>query len=327
MKRKILGKEFEVEEVERYIKELKYYPENPRVYSLLYAHGGDELPSQEEIENLMFSREHVKQLKEDIRRNGLLDPIIIKGDIVLEGNSRLAAHRMLDKEGSSLEWKTITCLVLPDDIEDTYIFALLGKYHIKGRTDWEPYEKASYLYRRNKLTKIPIPTMARELDLQESQVKRMIEVIEIMVKHNDDNKKHYSHYEEYLKSASLKKYRETNPDIDDTVAKSIKSGEIHEAADIRKLSDVAKVNSKPAKRIMQKVSEGTMSIYEAHEIVANSGATDDVVKRLSKFRDQINRDSFTKQINSSTEVRNKALFEIDKICRRLEKIKKSLNQS
>lgn len=326
MKRKILGREFEVEEAERYIKELKYYPENPRVYSLLYARGGDE-PSQEEIENLMFSRDHVKELKEDIRRNGLLDPIIIKGDIVLEGNSRLAAHRMLDKEGSSLEWKTINCLVLPDDIEDTYIFALLGKYHIKGRTDWDPYEKASYLYRRNTLTKIPISSMARELDLKESEVKKMIDVIEMMVKHNDDNKRHYSHYEEYVKSPALKKYRATNPDIDDTVANSIKKGEIREAADIRKLADVAKVTSKHAKRLMQKVSEGTMSIYDAHEIVANTGATDDVVKRLSKFREHIHRETFTKQINSSTEVRNKALFEIDKICRRLDKIKKSLNQS
>lgn len=326
MKRKILGREFEVEEAERYIKELKYYPENPRVYSLLYAHGGDE-PSQEEIENLMFSRDHVKELKEDIRRNGLLDPIIIKGDIVLEGNSRLAAHRMLDKEGSSLEWKTINCLVLPDDIEDTYIFALLGKYHIKGRTDWDPYEKASYLYRRNTLTKIPISAMARELDLKESEVKKMIDVIEMMVKHNDDNKRHYSHYEEYVKSSALKIYRATNPDIDDTVANSIKKGEIREAADIRKLADVAKVKSKSAKRLMQKVSEGTMSIYDAHEIVANTGATDDVVKRLSKFREHIHRETFTKQINSSTEVRNKALFEIDKICRRLDKIKKSLNQS
>lgn len=326
MKRKILGREFEVEEAERYIKELKYYPENPRVYSLLYAHGGDE-PSQEEIENLMFSRDHVKELKEDIRRNGLLDPIIIKGDIVLEGNSRLAAHRMLDKEGSSLEWKTINCLVLPDDIEDTYIFALLGKYHIKGRTDWDPYEKASYLYRRNTLTKIPISSMARELDLKESEVKKMIDVIEMMVKYNDDNKRHYSHYEEYVKSSALKIYRATNPDIDDTVANSIKKGEIREAADIRKLADVAKVKSKNAKRLMQKVSEGTMSIYDAHEIVANTGATDDVVKRLSKFREHIHRETFTKQINSSTEVRNKALFEIDKICRRLDKIKKSLNQS
>lgn len=323
MKRKILGKEFEVEEVEKNIWELQFYPENPRVYSLLYNR--EEPPSQEEIEKLMFRRDHVKQLKESIKINGLLEPLIVKGNVVLEGNSRLAAHRMLDREGSSLDWRMVTCMVLPDEVDDTHIFALLGQYHIVGRTDWDPYEKASYLYRRQQQTKIPTSTMARELGITKSEVEKMINVIELMIQHDDNDKRHYSHYDEYLKSPAVRKYRETSPVLDETIANSIKNGEIQEASHIRKLSEIAKLKGQQGKKLMHKIADGKMTIYEAHEAAESSGGIEDVVKRLQKFRSMVSDKEFEKQIFSSEAVLKHAKFEINRICRALNPINKKLN--
>ena len=70
-------------------KKLQFYSENPRVYSILNIN--DSTPSQDDIEKLMCTKDHVKQLKESIKSNGgLIDPIIVRdGDYaVLEGNSR-----------------------------------------------------------------------------------------------------------------------------------------------------------------------------------------------------------------------------------------------
>jgi ParB-like chromosome segregation protein Spo0J len=55
-------------------------------------------PTQEEIQQQLSELEHVKELREDIKRNGgLLEPLIVReGSLeVLEGNRRLAAYRQL----------------------------------------------------------------------------------------------------------------------------------------------------------------------------------------------------------------------------------------
>ena len=176
--------------------DLKFYTENPRVYSVLNVDGVE--PTQEEIEEYMCSQDHVKQLKVSIETNGcLIDPlIVIKGDYtVLEGNSRLAAYRLLCKV-DPVKWGKVKCKILPADIDDKAIFALLGQYHIIGRKDWDPFEQANYLYRRHMQTKLPVEYMAQELGISKQKAKSMVNVITFMIEHDDLNKRHWSYYEE-----------------------------------------------------------------------------------------------------------------------------------
>ena len=314
------NRDFEVELVELDQRTLKFYPENPRVYSILNLAG--EEPSQDEIEQLMCSQDHVKQLKESIVSNGgLIDPLIVRtGDYtVLEGNSRLAAYRILNQI-NAIKWAKVKCKVLPADIDEDYIFQLLGQYHIIGRKDWEPFEQAHYLYRRQQQTRYPVEQMAQSLGISAKKAKKMIQVIEFMIKNDDLNKRRWSYYEEYLKNASIKKYRETIPDIDDTIAKEIKNGQIKEASDIRKLGDIAKVGDKQAKKLMQAVAVGKKTVYEAYEDMQEAGKLDDVVKKLTNFKKYINESTFEKQLESSPETLNNAIYEIRKISKRLTKI-------
>ena len=302
---------------------LKFYTENPRVYSILNMSG--EEPDQDAIEELMCKQEHVKQLKLSIESNGgLIDPLIVReGDLtVLEGNSRLAAYRLLANGSDPMKWSTVKCKMLPADIDDSAIFALLGQYHIIGRKDWEPFEQAHYLYRRNKQTKLPIQYMAQELGLGKKKAESMIEVIKFMIKNDDLNKRRWSYYEEYLKNAAIKKYRDTNADIDETIVKAIKSGEIKEASDMRKLGDIAKIGDKQSKKVMQKISSGQISLYDGYEEIQDSGKLDDVVKQLQKFRKLIQENTFEKQIVVSPETSQQAQFELKKILKRLQEINK-----
>src|SRR5262249_50674113 len=117
---------------------LRFYPENPRVYSVLHSDG--EAPSQDEIQQRLLQMEHVKQLIQDIRLNGgLIEPLIVRDGTleVLEGNSRLAAYRSLAKS-DPVKWGYVKCTVLPHSIDESLVFALLGQFHIKGKKDWAP---------------------------------------------------------------------------------------------------------------------------------------------------------------------------------------------
>lgn len=311
-------KDYEVEICELNQADLKFYTENPRVYSVLNI-GGEE-PSQTEIEEHMCNLDHVKQLRLSIESNGgLIDPLIVRdGDYtVLEGNSRLAAYRLLCRT-DAITWGKVKCKVLPADIDDAAIFALLGQYHIIGRKDWDPFEQANYLFRRHQQTRLPVEYMAQELGISKQKAKNMIEVIRFMIENDDLNKRHWSHYEEYLKNGGIKKYRETNPDIDETIVEAIKTETIREAADMRKLGEIAKVGDKQSKKVMQKIAEGEIDLYEGYEEVQDAGKLDDVVKKLKTFRQYINDDTIEKQIKGSEEIYKQAQFEIKKIIKRLQ---------
>lgn len=311
-------KDYEVEIRELNQVNLKFYTENPRVYSVLNIDG--EEPSQIEIEEHMCNLDHVKQLRLSIESNGgLIDPLIVRdGDYtVLEGNSRLAAYRLLCRT-DAITWGKVKCKVLPADIDDAAIFALLGQYHIIGRKDWDPFEQANYLFRRYQQTRLPVEYMAQELGISKQKAKNRVEVIRFMIKNDDLNKRHWSHYEEYLKNSGIKKYRETNPDIDETIVEAIKTETIKEATDMRKLGEIAKVGDKQSKKVMQKIAEGKIDLYEGYEEVQDAGKLDDVVKKLKTFRKYINDDTIEKQIKGSEEIYKQAQFEIKKIMKRLQ---------
>src|SRR4029077_19362802 len=53
--------------------DLRFFPDNPRVYSLV--HGDDHEPSQEAIERKLLEMDHVKHLIQDIKNHGgLIEP-------------------------------------------------------------------------------------------------------------------------------------------------------------------------------------------------------------------------------------------------------------
>ncbi len=287
---------------EKYInqKDLKFYAENPRIYSILNNVSAN--PSQEEIEDTLTEMEHVKQLVVAIKANdGLIDPLIVKDNdmTVLEGNSRLAAYRILAKS-NPVKWANVKCRVLPHEISDKAIFTLLGQYHIIGRKDWNPYEQAGYLYRRVKSTNVDIDIIAKELGLSLPTAKSYYRNYEFMLSKNDLKSSHWSHYDEYLKNQNIKKYRDTNADLDETISEAIKNDKIAKAVDIRDiLGGIAKVNSKTSKKIMAKVAAGEISIYEGFERVEDTGKTGHAYQALKKFRDKISEKSFEKDLEKS----------------------------
>ena len=164
-------KEYNVEEELLNQCELLFYEENPRVYSILRSNGT--IPTQKEIEAKMKSMEHVKQLRLSIEQNGgLIDPLIVvkrNGDyVVLEGNSRLAAYRLL-AEKDPVKWQKVRANILPEEISENEIFTLLGQYHLVGRKDWNIFEQAAYLYRQKQSSGLENDILAKNVGLRRAR--------------------------------------------------------------------------------------------------------------------------------------------------------------
>ena len=274
--------------------QLQFYVENPRVYSLMKAKG---IESQEEIEEHMCSMEHVKALKHAIlTQGGLIDAVVVLGDglVVIEGNSRLAAYRMLHQQ-DPIKWNMMKCYVLQSGISSDDIFGLLGNWHIRGKTPWTPYEQAAFLARQREASKKPLASHARALGLSEQTALQYVETYGFMREHQDSDVRHWSHYFEFLRNRAIGKYTEQVPALTETIASQIKSGAIRDAKDIRKLGDMAKVSTKSAKKIMYQVALGKKSIYDGYEEIKDTGAMDDVVKKIEKFRAAVNDEGFETQ--------------------------------
>jgi hypothetical protein len=276
------GKEIPVERHMMRQEDLKFYPENPRVYSLVRETGSD--PDQEEIEKALQKMEHVKLLVQSIRANGgLTDPLLVrrKDLVALEGNSRLAAYRLL-AANDPVKWGRVKCDVVSGNITDEEVFALLVQYHIIGRKDWDPFEQAGLFWRRFQDGQAP-KAIASEMDhmgVSSKRVIHMIEVYQFMVDHKDTVRNRWSHYDEYLKSRAIKKAREDNPKMDQKVVSQIKSGKIARAVDIRKdLNKVAKVQGK----VLSDFVKGDADLDTCAERAEISGADNVLLQKLAKF--------------------------------------------
>jgi len=316
------GKEIPVKLCSLPVVDLTFYPENPRIYSFICGNGL--VPDQEEIQDRLMSLEHVKELYQSIKSNGgLHDPIIVRDNVAVEGNSRLAAYRRLADE-DPIKWGKVKCRVLPDDVGDDLVFTLLGEYHIIGRKDWAPYEQAGYVYRRHKGHDISVKQIASEVGLSSKKVGFLIKVYSFMVEHNDTDVDHWSYYLEYLKSSVIAKAREAQPKLDEVVVNKIKSGEISHAADIR---DKLKVVAMAKEKILKRFVEGEKTLYQSYDSASDQGTNDSCFKKLHAFRGWIvDKDTEETIMELHKELKEKCIFELKKIDQHAEILVKKIKE-
>lgn len=303
--------------------ELNFYLENPRLYSLVREDGNE--PSQEEVEEKLGKMDHVKHLVHSIEENGgLMDAVIVLGgsNVVIEGNSRLAAYRILARK-DPIKWGQIKAKILPESIAENAIFSLLGEYHIIGKKDWAPYEQAGYLYRRHKNHAVTIQILGHEIGLSSKAVSHLIHVYEFMIEKGEKNIDRWSYYDEYLKSNKIKKAREDYPELDNIVVNKIRSGEIQRAVEIR---DGLKLICEAGAKTLNRFASGTVNFEESVLAAEHRGAGDQVYLRMKKFREWIGENTTEEDLLELTgEAKKRCAFELDKVRKRIEILQKKIN--
>ena len=237
------------------ISKLRYWTQNPRVNSSIKRQYGDKTISDTEIEALLKDEEHVKELYQEIKMHGgLIDEIVVKDNIVLEGNSRLCAYRMLyekaekiNDEDEMLKWSYIKAKILPSGTTDEEIFTILGTWHIKGKKQWDTFEKAAYLKRMNNDYKYSEQKIAEMISESETFVKNTIEAHDLMVKHKVYDLDKYSYFIEMVKNRGINQEVAKDKTVKDKLIKTIKNNQFNRAEEIRDVYKVLK--DKVAKRV------------------------------------------------------------------------------
>jgi hypothetical protein len=272
---------------------LRFYPENPRIFSIIGA--GEKLPSQDEIQRRLLGMEHVRVLIQDIKRNdGLIDPVIVKdGSLeVLEGNSRLAAFRALS-DIDPIKWGYIKCVLLPADLSDEAVFSLLGQYHVKGKKDWAPFEQAGFLYRRHRNQGVDISSLSKEIGIGRGTVRQLVDAYQFMIDHHQSEVSRWSYFYEYLKSKKIKKARDSCEGFDKLIVKKIESGEIGKATDVR---DKLPILASASDGVFKKFAKGELDFEEAYERAVHAGGDNASLRKLSGFRKWLGRSEVQKEI-------------------------------
>jgi hypothetical protein len=316
----IRGQQISVRTADLEQRKLRFYPDNPRIYALI--HHDTHEPAQDEIERLLLATEHVRELLLDIKDNGgLMEPLIVRDGTfeVLEGNSRLAAYRGLARQ-DPIAWGRVKCTLLPRDLEESLVFALLGQYHVKGRKAWQPFEQAGFLYRRYMSHKLDYKTLGTEIGLKWKTVKHLIETYQFMLDHHEPPE-HWSYYEEYLKSAKIARAREIQPNLDGLVVKKIKSGEIAKAVAVR--DELPQICITP--KVLQKFAAGKLGFEAACEQAHDAGAGNVPYRRLLKFREFIVDPTLEASLLAAgPAMRDRCHYELEKIETRVKRLKAKL---
>lgn len=303
--------------------ELQFYLENPRLYSVVRTDG--EEPTQQDVQDVLSKMDHVKQLVQSIKDNGgLIDPVIVQGgtNIVLEGNSRLAAYRLLAHQ-DPIKWGLIRARVLPASITESEIFSLLGEYHIIGKKDWAPFEQAGYLYRRHTQHGASVEQLARDINLGQRKIAHLIDTYQFMVDHDERDVDRWSYYDEYLKSNKMNRARKEYPELDELVVEKIRSGEIPRAVDVR--DDLKKI-AEAGGKVLERFATGKKSFEDSLDAAINKGVGDHSVRKLKRFKEWLASTEAQHEMHAlDGEPRKECLYDLRKIQTLVERVLKKLD--
>ena len=296
----ILGKKVQVSSAVLPVDELLFLEDNPRVYAVTHGSvdGFDDL-TEEEQQQLIFEKlsdePSVKKLIPEIQRHGgLIEPILIRYDTkqVIEGNSRLAAYRLLQCQDSAGQgtWDEIPCHMV-SQLSDEQQAALLNQIHVKGKTNWSAYEKANFAFVRYKRgwTYQAIADLFGE---SLGTIRTRVSVVRLMQKSEDDDQRRFSYYDVLvrtrtiwnevsnedspLRQAVITQIKRINPDRDQEFT----------AQELRK--KLPAVMKKP--KILRRYQRGDVDLDEAYERAKVSHVEQRVKQALAQIEAVEKRD-------------------------------------
>ena len=223
----ILGEEIPVTEDLKPITELKFLPDNPRVYACTRAIPGfDDMIFEEQQKQLyrkLLQEPSVKNLIPEIKRHGgLMEPVLVRHDTqeVIEGNSRLAAYRKLCEDDPSGDWELIPCHIV-DRLTERQQYAFLNQVHVKGKTKWSAFEKANFAYLRQ-CSGWSVPVIADLFGESQQTIRTRINVVKLMVENDDHIQSHFSYYDVLVRQPDIKRGLD-RPDLKKKLLTSIRA--------------------------------------------------------------------------------------------------------
>ena len=224
---------------------LKFYYENHRIGSIISQ--AKEKITDDFIDKELWQDNNTHKLYKDIEKEGgLINPVVVEGDRVIEGNTRLCAYRHLYANASPEEkerWKHIPCVVLLQKLTKEQLYTLLSTEHITGKIEWDTYQKGLLLTKMLEKDKYDYEKISNITKLPKNTIKDHINAYKLMSKAKDIDKKKFSYYVQLVSNGKIKKIAHDDPTIIAKTVNAIKKGQFQDAREIRKIPLIYKHKS------------------------------------------------------------------------------------
>lgn len=210
----LLGEKIPIKEELKDIFELKFYKENPRIASIIQKEKqkGTEI-TDDFIDKELWERTGTHEVFRRIEKHGgLIHPIFVYENEVIEGNTRLCAYRHLYKKAEEEKtdkerWGYINCKILLKKLDKNQIYALLGDEHIVGKIEWNTYEKAMWMKQMVEDEGFSMEEVKMVTGLSEPTIRKYIESYKTMITEEIDDPKKFSHVEQLIGNAEISKIK------------------------------------------------------------------------------------------------------------------------
>jgi hypothetical protein len=293
---------YEIKDVDIY--SIEYYYANPRINYIISKYKKNEVTQkviQNELLRLDSTRERIKDLEEN---KGLIDEIYVLRNQVVEGNTRLCAFRWLgEKYPNDKRWKKIKARILDNSVTDEQLFYILGIFHIKGKTEWDAYEKAAYIHKMISMLNKSPEEICKQLRMQKKNMEATLEAYRIMSEKylpssnkNDDDKdelKKFSYFDAFFHQKELVERKDNTPEFLDNFVGWVKEGKFKNAQSVRDLPKIL-ANRKAQKKFVE--SEPEVAFEEAKQILYEDrpGKVDKFYRKFEEFANIIDEAEINK---------------------------------
>ena len=308
------------------IDDLRFWEANPRVYAAVRGLPGwqdaDSLGRQGLILGCMKNQESTRTAVEGLRRHdGQQEPLIVdlRGHIVIEGNSRLAALHILAVDNPG-HWGAAICRCY-NDLTEEERFALVAEMHVVGKTEWTPYAKAASYWRQHHELDWDIGRIARVNRTSPAKVKTELATVELMASEDVLNEHKYSWYNVLASTRIIKRVFEENGEFRKRVLSVVRdtSNEVSEpvgraSSTFRDALTVLVKKKKP----LQQFCSGRKTLQEAAEQARLSGLS----AKLRKVRDLLRdvdqsdfRELSRAELNDAASIFRRLRTDVDKVAK------------
>ena len=255
------------------IDQLQFWDANPRVYAAVRVvpewNEADSIRRQQIIAECMEKEESTRSVLEGLRlHQGQQEHLIVdlRGNIVIEGNSRLAALRILAREDPA-HWGAAFCRCYNDLTEEERC-ALLSEMHVIGKTEWNPYVKAATYWRQRHDLKWELQKIADVNRTSVAKVKTELATVELMANANELNERKYSWYNVLTSTRDIKRVFENNVEFRSRVLAIVRDASPEATDPVERASNAFRDGLKALvkkERPLRKFCSGRKTLQEAVE--------------------------------------------------------------
>ena len=269
--------------------QLRFWEANPRVAAAVRGlpewSGADSDRRQHLIAECMEKHESTRNVLEGLKlHRGQQEHLIVdlRGNIVIEGNSRLAAMRMLAHDNPG-HWGAAECRCY-NDLTDEERFALIAEMHVSGKTEWTPYAKAITYWRQHHELKWDFGKIARVNRTAVPHVKTQLATVDLMAAEDELNERKHTWYNVLTSVRSVNRVFEDNEGFRSHILAVVRSASAEAADPVARASNTfrdAVTTLVKKERPLRQFCAGRRTLQEA----ADEARMTSLTAKLRKGRD------------------------------------------